>query len=132
MQTEEELKVLFSNRLQLLLKKYELKQNDLARIVGVSESTVGKWVLCKALPRMGVIQKLSDYFRVSMKYFLEPEATEAAIIRDELILSEHEKELIKKYRKLSPAGKEEVDHYIDFRLSAEAPRVEKDAEISSS
>ena len=132
MQTEEELKVLFSNRLQLLLKKYELKQNDLARIVGVSESTVGKWVLCKALPRMGVIQKLSDYFRVSMKYFLEPEATEAAIIRDELILSEHEKELIKKYRKLSPAGKKEVDHYLDFRLSAEAPRVEKDAEISSS
>lgn len=131
MQTEEELKVLFSNRLQLLLKKYELKQNDLARIVGVSESTVGKWVLCKALPRMGVIQKLSDYFRVSMKYFLEPEATEAAIIRDELILSEHEKELIKKYRKLSPAGKKEVDHYLDFRLSAEAPRVEKDAEISS-
>ena len=126
------MKVLFSNRLQLLLKKYELKQNDLARIVGVSESTVGKWVLCKALPRMGVIQKLSDYFRVSMKYFLEPEATEAAIIRDELILSEHEKELIKKYRKLSPAGKKEVDHYLDFRLSAEAPRVEKDAEISSS
>nr|DAF68801.1 MAG TPA: nucleoid-associated protein [Caudoviricetes sp.] len=81
---------------------------------------------------MEVIQKLSDYFRVSMKYFLEPEATEAAIIRDELILSEHEKELIKKYRLLSPAGKKEVDHYLDFRLSAEAPRVEKDAEISSS
>ena len=118
MQTEEELKVLFSNRLQLLLKKYELKQNGLARIVGVSESTVGKWILCKALPRMGVIQKLSDYFRVSMKYFLEPEATEAAIIRDELILSEHEKELIKKYRLLSPAGKATVDAVIDVQYSA--------------
>ena len=31
-----------------------------------------------------------------------------------------------------PLAFEEVDHYLDFRLSAEAPRVEKDAEISSS
>ncbi len=30
------------------------------------------------------------------------------------------------------AGKKEVDHCLDFRLSAEAPRVEKDTEISSS
>ena len=47
-------------------------------------------------------------------------------------LSSGEQQHIKKYRKPSPAGKEEVDHYLDFRLSAEAPRVEKDAEISSS
>lgn len=47
-------------------------------------------------------------------------------------LSPTEQQHIKKYRKLSPAGKKEVDHYLDFRLSAEAPRVEKDAEISSS
>ena len=43
-----------------------------------------------------------------------------------------EQQHIRKYRKLSPAGKKEVDHYLAFRLSAEAPRVEKDAEISSS
>lgn len=47
-------------------------------------------------------------------------------------LSPAEQQHIRKYRKLSPAGKKEVDHYLDFRLSAEAPRVEKDAEISSS
>ena len=49
-----------------------------------------------------------------------------------LELTPAEQQHIKKYRKLSPAGKEEVDHYLDFRLSAEAPRVEKDAETSSS
>lgn len=47
-------------------------------------------------------------------------------------LSPTEQQHIRKYRKLSPAGKKEVDHYLDFRLSAEAPRVEKDAELSSS
>lgn len=47
-------------------------------------------------------------------------------------LNEHEEELIKKYRKLSPAGKKEVDHYLDFRLSTEAPRVEKDTGTLSS
>ncbi len=40
-------------------------------------------------------------------------------------LSPDEQQHIKKYHKLSPAGKEEVDHYLDFRLFAEAPRVEK-------
>ena len=36
-----------------------------------------------------------------------------------------ERQLIKKYRKLSAGGKEEMIHYLDFRLSSEAPRVEK-------
>lgn len=49
-----------------------------------------------------------------------------------LELTPAEQQHIKKYRKLSPAGKKEVDHYLDFRLSAEAPRVEKDTEMSSS
>lgn len=43
-----------------------------------------------------------------------------------------EQQHMKKYRKLSPAGKKEVDHYLDFRLSSETPRIEKDMEISSS
>lgn len=71
MLTESELKDLFSRRLSKLMKSEGLNQNDLARIVGVSESTVGKWVLKKSLPRMGAIQKLADHFGVGKSYFLE-------------------------------------------------------------
>lgn len=67
-----EIKHVFSKRLKNLLTEYELTQNQLSKILGVSESTVGKWILEKSIPRMGVIQKLSEYFNVPKSYFLEP------------------------------------------------------------
>ena len=71
MPTEDDLKNLFSIRLTKIMDEHGLNQNELANILGVSESTVGKWVLKKALPRMGIIQKLADYFNVGKSYFLE-------------------------------------------------------------
>ena len=64
-------KKLFSDRLSVLIQSQGVQQNILADKIGVSESTVGKWLLEKALPRMGAIQKLSDYFNVPKSYFLE-------------------------------------------------------------
>ena len=65
------MRILFSKRLGDLIEKHGIQQNDLAIRIGVSESTVGKWLLKKAMPRMGTIQKLSDYFSVPKSYFLE-------------------------------------------------------------
>ena len=64
-------KKLFSERLGALIENQSIQQNILAEKIGVSESTVGKWLLQKALPRMGAIQKLSDFFNVPKSYFLE-------------------------------------------------------------
>ncbi|MDY4146871.1 MAG: helix-turn-helix transcriptional regulator [Acidaminococcus fermentans] len=71
MPTAEELKELFSKRLSALLQENNMNQAELAKLLGVSESTVGKWLLMKSLPRMGIIQKLSDHFGVPKSYFLE-------------------------------------------------------------
>lgn len=63
---------LFSERLRKMLKEHDLNQNELAKILNVSESTVGKWVLGKSMPRtMGLIQQIADYFDVGKSYFLE-------------------------------------------------------------
>ena len=67
--TEEELKLLFSQRLSLIMQQRDINQVELSKILGVSESTVGKWLLKKAMPRMGVIQKLANYFNVGKSYF---------------------------------------------------------------
>lgn len=67
---------LFSRRLARLIDSQDIQQNDLARKLGVSESTVGKWLLKKAMPRMGAIQKLADYFEVPKSYFLEEQEME--------------------------------------------------------
>lgn len=68
---EIDMKKLFSKRLIAIMQDNNINQVELSKILTVSESTVGKWVLCKAMPRMGVIQKLSDYFGVGKSYFLE-------------------------------------------------------------
>lgn len=69
--TATELMALFSKRLSALLEENHMTQSDLATILGVSDSTVGKWILKKALPRMGIIEKLSQHFGVPKSYFVE-------------------------------------------------------------
>lgn len=71
----ENARLIISKRIQEVLDKNDMTQSDLAKILSVSESTVGKWILMKSIPRMGIIQKLSDYFNVPKSYFLEESST---------------------------------------------------------
>ena len=72
----EEMRHLFSQRLAQIMTEHNMNQVELSKILGVSESTVGKWLLEKSMPRMGIIQKLSDYFKVGKSYFLEESPTQ--------------------------------------------------------
>lgn len=65
---------IISNNLKMLLKEQNINQSQLAKIAGVSESTVGKWILKKSSPRMGAIQKIADHFGLPKSYILtEPD-----------------------------------------------------------
>lgn len=75
MSDTENTRLIISKRIQEILDKNNMKQSDLAEILKVSESTVGKWILMKSIPRMGIIQKLSDYFNIPKSYFLEESTT---------------------------------------------------------
>lgn len=66
-----EMENIISANLKKLLKEYNLNQNELAKIAGVSESTVGKWILKKSTPRMGAIQRIADHFGLPKSYILE-------------------------------------------------------------
>lgn len=68
-----DMETIVSENIKKLLREYNLRQNELAKIAGVSESTVGKWVLKKAAPRMGAIQKMADHFNLPKSYILEEE-----------------------------------------------------------
>lgn len=62
---------IISKNLQYYMDKHSINNKELSEIVGVSESTVGKWLLKKATPRMGAIEKLSDYFKIQKSDLLE-------------------------------------------------------------
>lgn len=128
MPTSEELRALFSNRLSALLNEHNINQAELAKILGVSESTVGKWMLMKSLPRMGIIQKLSDYFGVPKSYFLEESAEnkrayyldpETARLAQEVKDNPRYRALFDATRKLSPDAMKEVMNFIAYQSKKE-------------
>lgn len=60
-----------SENLKRLMNLHDINNSELARILGVSESTVGKWLLEKSVPRMGVIEQLADFFNVNKSDILD-------------------------------------------------------------
>lgn len=67
------IETIVSENIKKILKEHNINQADLAKIAGVSESTVGKWVLEKASPRMGSIEKIANYFNLPKSYILSEE-----------------------------------------------------------
>ncbi len=60
-----------------------MTQKELSALLGVNNSTVGKWISKTSIPRMGVIQKMSDYFGVPKSYFLENK-TSSSILKSDI------------------------------------------------
>lgn len=127
---------LFSMRLQLLLDRNQITQAELSNVLGVSPSTVNKWLFKKSVPRMGVIEKLSAYFGVPKSYFLENDADiekqryyldpETARLAQELKDNPNYRVLMDASRELSPNAVKEVMNFIKFQRAKEEPWREDD------
>lgn len=60
-----------SKNLKRYMKEKDINNKELANILNVSESTVGKWLLKKSIPRMGIIEQISNYFNIEKSELLE-------------------------------------------------------------
>lgn len=79
---ETEIRAIFSRNLKMYMEIYDLNNVELSRIVGVSESTVGKWLLQKSLPRMGVVEQLANYFKINKSDLLEDKGKTVSVPDD--------------------------------------------------
>ena len=61
---------MFSARLKELRKSRGLTQEQLAAIIGVERSSVGKYESRPIIPSSEILNKLADYFGVSVDYLL--------------------------------------------------------------
>jgi transcriptional regulator with XRE-family HTH domain len=62
---------MFKQRLKELRKKYGVTQEQLAAIIGVERSTIGKYEGSKGvIPSTEVLNDIADYFEVSVDYLL--------------------------------------------------------------
>lgn len=68
---EDNSKDIFSKNLEYYMSKKRINNVELAQILNVSESTVGKWLLKKSFPRMGLVEKMAMYFGINKSQLLE-------------------------------------------------------------
>lgn len=74
-----EQKKIFAQNLKRLLDERKLNQNEVAKAINVSPQTFNTWCQEIALPRMGKIEKLSNYFGVKKSALIEPHTTPKTI-----------------------------------------------------
>ena len=126
-----------NKRLKMLMTEREITAAELSRRSGIRASSISDYLKVKYEPKQDKIDLIAEALSVSPAWLMgyETKSDYHVDAQDKTLMiqvSPTEQQHIKKYRKLSPAGKKEVDHYLDFRLSTEAPCVEKDAGTSSS
>ena len=76
---EELQKKIFSRNLLRYLSLNNKSQKEVADAIGVSPQTFNTWCQGIALPRMGKVQLLADYFHISKSDLLEEHTTESDI-----------------------------------------------------
>ena len=73
----------FSNTISTLRLSRELSQEQLAKDLGLSKSSIGMWETGKRLPSPELYERIADYFNVDMDYLYGRTDTPRKIIFDE-------------------------------------------------
>ena len=98
-----------------------LTQEQLGNIAGVSAMAVSQWENSRAVPRMGSIQRIADYFGIP-KSEIMGDRYEYAIARFEH--SPNEMVLLEIFSKCSPAGRKRILEYSEM-IAREFPNLKE-------
>lgn len=73
------------NRVKELRISKKLNQNTLADILGYSQQTISRIENCKSIPDIETMQKIANYFEVSLDYLMcRNDIKEVFLTKDEL------------------------------------------------
>ena len=95
-------KSIFAKNLQRLMDENMSRQADIARLLGVSRSTVSAYCKGMQIPRMDKIEQLSQHFGVSTSELLE----EKNAVITELFESKDDSPIVKIFNELNDDGKD--------------------------
>ncbi len=71
-------------KIRALRQDRKLTQQELAKLVGVTDKAVSTWENGTKTPRMGVIEKLADYFGVSKAYLVDDNITFSSLLPEDI------------------------------------------------
>ena len=124
----EDIKRNFSETLKAIMQKHGKTQVDLVKDLNFRQATVSDWLNGKKYPRMDKIEKLANYFDISINELLLQSVTVPVPASSSLSLTQQEETHIKKYRQLDADGKEEIDDLIDVKLAKLQRKAEEGVE----
>jgi len=78
--TDLEQKKIFSKNLNFYLSQSGKTQKEVADAIGVITSTFNTWCQGVAIPRMGKVQALADYFHINKSDLIEDKSEEPVTI----------------------------------------------------
>lgn len=110
-----------------------LTQDQLGRIAGVSSMAVSQWENGRAVPRMGSIQMMADYFGVPKSKIMGDEISEKQIrfgITDRLMPDE--RELLDLYRSLDETSRQMALRAVRGMASVVSQGENQEGEVSAS
>lgn len=76
------MKTKFGFIIKQLRESRGLNQEELGSIVGVSDKTVSSWEINRTEPKMGIVQKLADYFNVTTDYLIKGEVENNSFLEE--------------------------------------------------
>ena len=106
---EDNIRQIFCNNLNRLIRERNVSQREIADYVGVSYPTLNHWVKGNKIPRMDKIDKLCSFFLCRRSDLIEEPKKENDILYSNFPLSMHEKFIIKAYRKASDDDKRVIN-----------------------
>jgi transcriptional regulator with XRE-family HTH domain len=98
--SEDKFKAIFSKNLRYYMNLKHKTQIDIINDLDINKSSISSWVNGTRLPRMDKVEILARYLGVSRSDLIEERPAAEKDI-DELVLTEHEKEVIESYREAS-------------------------------
>lgn len=105
------------DKLNTLLLENDSNPNKLSEETGISASTIYSIIKRNNTKvDLSVLQVIANKFGVSLEYFSENERSHASL-KNEFVISELEKEHIKKYRLIDKRGKESVDAILNIEYT---------------
>ena len=115
--SDEEQKIIFSRNLLRYLDKFDKTQREVATAINVSPQTFNTWCQGIALPRMGKVQSLADYFGINKSDLLDEKSEE---VDDSYYLNDDAREMAQflydnpEYKVLFDASRKVKKDDIDF------------------
>lgn len=102
-------------RIKELRDALGIKQDELAMLCGVSQSTISLWEIGKTVPRPKTLEKLAERFGVSAGYILGMEGNESGPEIGDIDFA-----LSGEIRDLTDAEKQDVLDYVRFKRAQKA------------